>query len=79
MMTDDKDLIPLDDLSTMAKWIAKHREEEGAIVISFSGPCVAVGLFGPAEKVMYSLNCAIYQSMADIVKEIDDTRYEEEK
>jgi len=79
MMIDDKDLIPLDDLSAMAKWIAKHREEEGAIVISFSGPCIAIGLSGPAEKVIYSLNCAIYQAMAAITKEIDDTKYEEEK
>jgi len=78
-MIDDKDLIPLDDLSAMAKWIAKHREEEGAIVLTFSGPCVAVGLFGPAEKVIYSLNCAIYQVMANITKEIDDDKYEEEK
>jgi len=78
-MTDDKNLIPLDDLSAMAKWIAKHRKEEGAIVISFSGSCIAIGLFGSAEKVVYGLNCAIYQAMGDIAKEIDDTRYEEEK
>ncbi len=78
-MTDDKDLIPLDDLSAMAKWITKHREEEGSIVISFSGPCVDIGLIGHAEKVIYSLNCAIYQVMANITKEIDDTKYEEEK
>lgn len=78
-MTDDKDLIPLDDLSAMAKWIAKHREEEGAIVISFSGRCIGVGLHGEAEKVIYSLNCAIYQAMAAIAKEIDDAKYEEEK
>lgn len=78
-MTDDKDLIPLDDLLAMAKWIAKHRKEEGAIVITFSGPCIAIGLFGPAEKVVYSLNCAIYQAMGDIAKEIDDAKYEEEK
>lgn len=78
-MTDDKDLIPLDDLSTMAKWIAKHRKEEGTIVITFNGPYIAIGLFGSTEKIMYSLNCAIYQNMADIVKEIDDAKYEEEK
>ncbi len=78
-MTDDKDLIPLDDLSAMAKWIAKHRKEEGAIVITFSKRHVAIGATGPTDKILNGLNCAIYQVMSNFTQEIEDTQYEEEK
>jgi hypothetical protein len=67
-MSDDKDIVPLDDLSAMARWIVRHTGEEGAIVITFKEKYIGVGVTGTADKLMYSLNCAIYQVMSDIVK-----------
>jgi hypothetical protein len=68
-MKKDRDLIPLDALAEMAKWIAKHREEENVIVITVDSGSINVGVSGDIEKLLCGLNHAIYHLVDELKKE----------
>ena len=68
-MTNDKDIIPLDNLADMAKWIAKHREEENAIVITIGSGFIKSGASGEVKELIKALNYAIYNLIGELEKE----------